>query len=247
MAVALSILAAASYFYLVAGDETIDKTTLCPADGPKGHVVLLVDKTDALNFTQSHGFVAYLSKILNQEVKPGELFSVFVLGEDYTSTPTPLFEMCNPGTGEGKSAWTSNPAKLRRQYEDKFLKPVEQLADQLKAITPAATSPIMEMLQMVSIHGFQTKQIEGRKRLFIVSDMLQNSPVLSQYSDRIAFDVFAKRPDYQKIKTRLDGTEVELAFLMNSPTLQTRGHLLFWEQYFDALGARLVSVRTIEG
>lgn len=247
LAGALAIAGSASYLFFRSRGTTLDAASLCPASGPRGHVVLLVDKTDPMNFTQKQAFLQYLAEFGRGRVREGELFSVFVLGGDFTSTARPIFEMCNPGKGEDKNIWTANPERIRRQFEDKFLKPMSTLAEQLQASEPAPDSPIMEMLQLVAINGFRTRDVEGPRHLYVVSDMLQNTPAYSQYRGDLDFPKFRDSLVFQKVKTDLSEVEVELAYLLNAPGRQTRRHLKFWEDYFRELGAHIVSVRVLEG
>lgn len=247
LAAALAIAGSAAYLFLLNRSDALDADSLCPASGPRGHVVLLVDKTDPLNFTQKQAFLEYLAEFGRGRVREGELFSVFVLGGDFTSTARPIFEMCNPGKGEDKDIWTANPEQIRRQFENKFLKPMSTLADQLQATEAAADSPIMEMLQLVAINGFRARDTDGSRRLYVVSDMLQNTAAYSHYRGDLDFPRFRESVLFQKTKTDLSNVEVELAYLLNSPARQTRRHLKFWEDYFRELGARIVAVRILEG
>ena len=244
---ALAIAGSALWLYFGARGGELDPKTLCPASGPKGHAVLLVDRTDPLNFTQKQAFLGYLTEFGRGKVGEGELFSVFVLGEEVSATARPIFEMCNPGQGRDKNIWTANPERTRRQFEEKFLKPMAELAERLEATRPAGASPIMEMLQLVAINGFRAANVSGPRRLYVVSDMLQNTPAYSQYRGEIDFGKFRETPLFPKIQTDLGGVAVELAYLLNTPERQTRRHAKFWEDYFQAMGARLVSVRILEG
>jgi hypothetical protein len=247
LAAALALAGSAAFLFFGSREAGLDPDTLCPVTGPRGHVVLLVDKTDPFNFTQKQAFLQYLAEFGRGKVAEGELFSVFALGEDFTGNARPLFEMCNPGKGEDKNVWTSNPDKIRRLFDDKFLIPMAALADRLEARTPAPHSPLMEMLQLVAINGFRAKNVAGPRRLYLVSDMLQNTPAFSQYRSDTEFGSFRETVLFQKVRTDLAGVEVELAYLLNNPSRQNRRHLKFWEDYFRELGAAIVSVRLLEG
>ena len=76
--------------------KPLNAVTLCPAEGPLGHQVLLVDRTDAFNLAQKAAF-DNLVKELVEKLPVGYLFSVFVLGSDFKSETKPLIELCNPG------------------------------------------------------------------------------------------------------------------------------------------------------
>ncbi|CAL1240810.1 hypothetical protein [Candidatus Methylocalor cossyra] len=247
LAAALAVTGSAAWWWFAGRGPELDPDTLCPLNGPRGHAVLLVDRTDPLNFTQRQAFLAYLTELGRDRLGEGELLTVFALGEELTASAEPLFAMCHPGRGQGRDRWTSNPERLRRRFEDRFLKPVMALADRLQATTPARHSPLMEMLQLVAIKGFRARPVTGPRRLFVVSDMLHNTPAYSQYRDPVDFQWFRETPLFHKVKTDLGGVEVELAYLLNAPARQTRRQAKFWEDYFEAQGARLVAVRILEG
>ncbi len=245
-AIVIGAIAGGVYFTLT-GEKPLDEQTLCPADGPKGHYVLLVDKTDPLNFTQKYAFVSVLHELVEKRLPKGFLLSVFVLGEDYTQVAEPLIELCNPGSDDGASEWTANLERLRQKYKDRFLSPLLARTDELVAVEPGKASPIFEMIQLVGINGFRRHDVSGKRRLIIMSDMLHNTPSYSMYQREPDFAQFHDSDYGRKARAELPGIEVELHYLINTPRLQTRRNLKFWEDYFSASGARIVEVRPLEG
>jgi hypothetical protein len=241
-----SALAGVAY-YLSTRDSGLDRQTLCPKAGPRGHIVLLVDKTDPLNFSQKQAFLRLLEELVDHRVEPGYLVSVFVLGEDFREGAKPLVEVCNPGSGEGKSELTANITKLNAQFRERFREPLLKQADALIATRPAKNSPIIEMLQLVSINGFRKHAVNGPRRLIIVSDMLHKTPQLSMYRGLPSFAAFESSEYGRKMKMDLTGVEVELHHVLNYPKLQTPKQIDFWQEFFSAAGARIVAVRPMEG
>ncbi|WP_133118477.1 hypothetical protein [Caviibacterium pharyngocola] len=181
------------------------------------------------------------------KIESGEMISVFALGEDFQQNDEPLLQLCNPGDGSDKSEWTANLKKLKRQYEERFFSPILTISNELTNIEAAKRSPVMEQIQLVAINGFKKQHITGNRKLIIVSDMLQNTPEFSMYKTQISYSEFIKQDYAQRVKPDLNNVKVELYYIMNSPKLQTRRHLNFWEQYFDAAGARITLVKTLEG
>jgi len=220
---------------------------LCPAKGPKAHIALLVDKTDPLTFTQAKAFAGLLSNFASgRRVKEGELLSVFVLGEDFRQTPDPIFEKCNPGDGQGKSILEDTVELWKKRFKEEYEAPVLQLEDQLKALKPSARSPIMEMIQLVSL-TFEKHDVQGPRRLIIVSDLLHNTSDLSMYSGSLDFQAAMKRPALQRLRTRLPGTDVDVFLLLNRPEVQNRSLIKFWQDYFKDAGAVLQHVEPVPG
>lgn len=246
LVVAIVVAATAGLFVFTRESEP-DKVTLCPSKGPKGHYVLLVDKTDPMSFTQKQAFSVLLKEVVKKRLPQDYLLSVFVLGEDFKATAEPLVELCNPGSGENSSALTSNVDWIRRDYEEKFIKPLMQQAEALQGSQPAKASPIFEMLQLVAINGFKRSDVKGERRLLLVSDMLHNNSAFSMYRGIPTYSSFAETDYALRTRTDLQGVEVELYYLINTPQLQTRRNQKFWEEYFDKSGARLVEVFPLGG
>lgn len=150
-----SIVIAGVVGYMKFTAASINKINLCPSTGPLGHNVLLIDTTDPLNFTQKQAFTVMVRDIIENRTPEGYLLSVFSLGEDFKENAEPLIELCNPGSGAGKSAMTSNLERLRKQYEERFLSPIQNEAENLVSGEAAKYSPIFEMLQLVGINAFK--------------------------------------------------------------------------------------------
>lgn len=242
-----AIAVAGAVFYAISRESSLDRTTLCPGSGPTGHIVLLVDKTDPLNFTQKQAFLRLLEDLVDRRVSAGQLVSVYVLGENYRDAAVPVVEVCNPGRGEGKSELTANMRKLKAQFDERFREPLLKQADILIASTPTQTSPILETVQLIAINGFRKHAVNGPRRLIIVSDMMHNTAPYSMYQGVYDYPLF-KSSDYgRKMQTELAGVEVELHYVLHSPKLQTRRQLKFWEDYFSSSGARVVAVKAMEG
>lgn len=244
---AIVVVVASVSYYNLSRPPALSAATMCPASGPTGHYVLLVDKTDPFKFIQRQDFDVVLQGLLARRIPEGYLLSVFALDEDFKTTAEPLIEACNPGTGADKSEFDANPKKLQEQFDDRFLGPVSKVAVALVGSKPAATSPIFEMLQLVSINGFRKHAVKGERRLIIVSDMLHNTPELSMYKGAVEYTSFASTGYAKRLNLDLPNVAVEIHLLMNSPILQTKRLTKFWEDYFEKAGARVVSVRPMAG
>lgn len=232
---------------------------LCPITGAKAHTIILIDKTDLLSPIQLPALKQLVSEVsarraadfraprnAEDPIKVGELLSIFVLGEDYTKTPEPIFERCNPGLGASAGIWFANPDLLEELYKREFDDKLVDVAPQLLASSPSKWSPIMEMLQMVSINGFRRAAINGPRRLIVVSDMLHNTTDYSHFRAIVPFDKFQTTTYYQKVRTDLSTVDMHLRYLMYSPQLQTMRLNQFWEEYFASLGAGVKTVRQLQ-
>lgn len=226
---------------------TIDPVTLCPVTGPIGHTILLVDKTDPLNLAQKAAFDLLISDLVEHKTPKGYLLSIFVLGDEFKANTTPLVELCNPGDDAGHSDLTENTKQLRRQYKEKFLKPVFDQTEQLLSITPANESPILEMLQMVSLTSLQKHHVDGPKQLIVMTDLMQNSKQLSWYKGVPDFERFSDTVFAQKTKILFKDVDVHIDLLQNAPALQKQNLFDFWRQYFKKAGAASVEIEALPG
>ncbi|MCM2319078.1 MAG: hypothetical protein NDI93_07085 [Pseudomonas sp.] len=242
----LAVLSMGGYFF-AHRDIAPDRATLCPASGPLGHYVVLVDNTDPYNFMQRQAFLQSLTALAEEKVEQGHLLSIYVLGAEVSEHATPVFEKCNPGIGAGKSEMTANLARIKKRFEDEFKKPILKLSESVLVDKPSDRSPIFEMLQIASINGFRAKDVQGDRVLVIFSDMLPNTQEFSMFKGYGSFSSFLDSHYGRKSQTDLGGVKVEVNYLLNYPKLQTRSQLSFWEEYFKKAGARLVSVKTLEG
>lgn len=234
-------------YMLLNTEPPADPVTLCPASGPTGHTVVLVDNTEPLSFIQRQALTQRFKELAEKQVPEGHIISVFVLGESFTQNAMPIFEKCNPGTGEGKSKLNANPAQIKAQYTREFRTPLTQLRQQITLDKPSERSPVFEMLQLAAINGFDRIDAQGPRSLLVFSDMLPNMPEFSMFKGLPDFKAFSGGAYGRKSQASLDGVEVHLYYLINYPELQTTKQAAFWEQYFENSGAQLIEIDTFEG
>jgi hypothetical protein len=220
--------------------------TLCPAGGPLGHVVVLVDRSDPMSFTQRKAFSVVYRGLVTQ-VPKGHLLSLYALGDDFKATAEPLMELCHPGDGSEVKDLDDNPGIRKRNFEQKYLKPFLEREEDLVVEKSGKASPILEMVQLVGITGFRKHGIAGEKRLIIVSDMIQNTPDLRMYKSVPDYAAFAQSAYGLKSRADLQDVKVEFRMLMNTPAIQTERLLDFWKTHIRQSGGRLVVHDPING
>ncbi|HYD77542.1 hypothetical protein [Ramlibacter sp.] len=228
--------------------DVFDPSTLCPAAGSHGHVVLLVDRSDPLTFTQRKDFEVLFRDVLISSVPKGHLLSVYALADDFKATAEPLMEMCNPGDGRDARELDGNPAMLRKAFDEKYLKPLLARRDELITDMPGKASPILEMIQLAGITGFNRRAVPEARRLIVVSDFIQNTPELPMYKVGIPeYESFRSTAYGKKVLADLKDVKVELRMLLNRPDLQTEKLLKFWQEHIRASGGRVVLYEPVKG
>ncbi|MFT4013648.1 MAG: hypothetical protein QM682_09640 [Paracoccus sp. (in: a-proteobacteria)] len=237
----------AGLFVLQRRTETemaIDADTLCPATGPRAMVAILVDVTDPLAPSQA----MKLREYVRREVDRAEVGTEFSLGmvSDDSARLGAQVALCKPHSGGDVTQLTQNVRLVSERYQDRFLKPLGGLFDQMIRASDAKRSPIMEALQalIAGTPGFVT--FEGPKRVILVSDLLQHSDAMSFYRGE-DWQSFTASPAAQRLSESLGGAEVEL-FLIPRPA-EYRGDPAtiedFWIRYFDHQGAHLPQVHKL--
>ena len=185
--------------WLQSGRVAVDGKTMCPLDGPSGYTVILIDATDEFSAIQKADLKRYFSD-LKRDVPKHSQIAIFapqeMSDEDFLS---PELKICNPGDAKGISGMTANPVQIQRKYEVDFSDKIDNVLDHGLMSEGAPISPVMEMIQAVSVEAFPLNSSKP-KRLIIVSDMLQNADWYSHYRDEVAFDVARENPRFQRSK-----------------------------------------------
>lgn len=230
--------------------ETVDKITLCPSGGPKGHYVVLIDNTSPFPFTQKAALAQRLKSMVLNDVPEGALVTVFLLGENYQQNSVPVFEKCNPGRWGQKNHLMNTQKFVDKDFHEKFSQPLDDVVRKIPLDLKAKTSPIFEMLQIAGINGFKNKDLKGSKSLIIFSDMAANMPRFSMYkSVRLSYEDFAKTAYGQESTApALAGASVTINMIAAEPSAASYiQRAEFWAQYFSENGASLDHVDPMEG
>ena len=222
--------------------------SMCPVDGPLSYTIVLIDGTDEFTPVQRAYLVKYFNRLKALIPKYG-LIAIYAPQQmSDADFLTPELKICNPGSAEGVSGLTANPDQIQLRYEEKYAEKIDSVLSTGLAAAPASTSPVMEMIQAVSIDALPVSS-SAPKRLVIVSDMLQNAPWYSHYRDSLEFDAAKNRSEFDHLFTDLSGVEIEVLYVRRHgfEHLQTNRHGLFWAEYFSHMGGALVSITSIGG
>jgi len=157
----------------------LDAATLCPTNRPlAGHTVVIVDRTD--RWTQAMGSaLTQLVENAQRDTDQYEKFSIVSLDADQSVHP--LFSICNPGEPTFWSDLYRGRRYTTRDFEDRFVGAAERVVEQVRQPSEARTSPIVEYVhRWLGSDDFNASV--RHRRLILVSDMRQNSPLYSIYS-----------------------------------------------------------------
>lgn len=157
----------------------LDPATLCPTSRPlAGHTVVIVDRTDRWTPAMSEA-LTQLVENAQRETRQYQKFSIVSL--DAAQSVHPLFSVCNPGEPTFWSDLYRGRRYTARDFEQRFVSAADEVAQSVSAPAEANTSPIVEYVHRWLGSDDFASSIPAR-RLVLVSDMRQNSPLFSIYS-----------------------------------------------------------------
>jgi|CXWL01.1.fsa_nt_gi hypothetical protein len=157
----------------------LDAATLCPTSRPiAGHTVVIVDRTDAW----SPAVGATLTEIVENAQRETQRYQKFsIVSLDAEQSVRPLFSVCNPGAPDFWSDLYRGRRYTARDFEQRFVGAAERVVEEVRAPSQAQTSPIVEYVHRW-LGGDDFNATVPARRLVLVSDMRQNSPLYSIYA-----------------------------------------------------------------
>jgi hypothetical protein len=209
----------------------------CPLDDREisGVDILLVDASDPLTLFQQQLLGKTIDR-MQSSLQPEEQVIVYKLTEEGGELLAPVFEGCSLDNGKKANLLYENPELIQKNFEKNFSQPLKDRFSKIELNNQMKTSPIIEAINLAAqrMEGNEVKH----KKLIVMSDMLQNSSMGSQYSQH-SLD---QKKAFSLIKGHLQGVEVQVVYLSNgkSRQLQTDSHQRFWKEFFKAGGAKSV-------
>ena len=159
----------------------LDPATLCPIDRPiAGHTVVIVDRTDRWTQAMS-GALTQLIEAAQRDTRTYQKFSIVSL--DANQSAHPVFSVCNPGEPSFWSDLYRGHRYTQRDYEQRFVGAADRIVEAVSRPGEASTSPIVEYVhRWLGSDDFNASIAD--RRMVLVSDMRQNSPLYSIYGAR---------------------------------------------------------------
>lgn len=236
-------------YYFLKPNPIYDKQTLRPVmDGvisPKNNVAILIDETDPLSENQKDFLTVEIEKIVHQQ-PVGTLISIYSISEESPIQRNPSFCLCKVKDGSNANKLTENERLLNKKFERNFLAPLKKQLNKFNEVVKSSKeSRLFEQIQAISVNSFLKYPSDGSQELYIFSDMLHNSKEYSLYSSRQKFEDLKKNNYFSEIRSNLRGVDVNIYYFANQPKFQTNKNVMFWEKYFNELGAAVVKVEPV--
>ncbi|MDN7135362.1 hypothetical protein [Pseudidiomarina terrestris] len=233
-------------FYQAKSEKIVlDPESNCPLTGRYPVTAILIDTTDSLSRDQA----LYVNRVITQYIRNAQKYeklSLYFLNENPAEISANL-SICNPGDGSDANQLTSNTKMIRDRWEEQFMSRLASQLLTLETVEEGEMSPILEGMKFVSTDAFVGLEA-SQKKLFVVSDLLQYSPVISHYNNRydISDDYFVREVD--NLLPHLQGVSVEL-FYVTRPNYrgnQTNKHIMFWEKVVNRSGGILSQIHMVK-
>ena len=231
--------------YIVNSNKVeLDKNTLCPTkELPRGHTVILVDRTDPLAQNQTK-WLSGLVKKIKVSLSVHEKLSIIPITKESGKFINPIFMLCSLRQGDNANSFYENPRRLRMKFDLHFGQPLDKVLDNLRKGEIYDESPIMETIQRLT-EDKSFSSIAENKKIIIISDMLQNTRPINHYK-KYSPDTFVESKYFNQIKPELDNTCVTIYYLASSDSkarkFQGERHKNFWKKFFKKSNAGCFSL-----
>jgi hypothetical protein len=247
---ALAALGALAVFYFsVTPKPKLDAASLCPVDGPYGITVVLVDTSDDLPEPTQREVLGQLEDQIS-ELPDYHKLDIRVL-DIAGGRSRSLFSKCNPGDGTGLSEWTDNPRLARMRWLENFRQPAKVAVKNSLASAKAKSSPIMGAIQDIAIDQFSSAAAQKvEKRLIVISDMLEFTPLYSQYpgAGDLSYQRFKRSSAYLKFRTDLHDAHVKIEYVQQTQvTIDSVRHIEFWRDWITDNRGIFDGARRLQG
>lgn len=169
--------------------------------------VILIDRSDDTPTQTVDEIVSRIRSLVSEQVGQNELVSIFRISDSAQTSLRPIFSSCKP-KADGNDLYESRKT-IQRQFQDSFIVPLEEALKEPAVRSEA--SPVAEVITDLSLSDYLTAD---ESRLFVFSDLMQNSDNVSLYGCRapqIAIDTFrshrvgaVERPEFKNLSVSLN-------------------------------------------
>ena len=239
------LLGAGFYLFVNTEKQYALDDNLCPKQGARATVAVLLDTTDQLAPVTKAAVSARISDTLMRLPRFYRL-SVYTMDEDGLQK-TPITTVCNPGSSDqmGKlerKGLTANPTMIDEKFSQFTDSIKEAVSKVFKENFEAQKSPLfsamrdlsMELPKPVAIDK-DTKNPKGNKyqagknRIIFVTDLFEHTDVFSVYRSGTDFSAFKRSRATEKFGKKYNQTDLEFWVIRrNTKGLKTFDLQKFW-------------------
>jgi len=149
------------------------------------------------------------------------------------------------------SEWTDNPRLARMRWLENFRQPAKEAVKHSLSSAEAKSSPIMGAIQDIAIDQFSSAAAQKvEKKLIVISDMLEFTPLYSQYprAGDLSYQRFKRSPAYLKFRTDLHDAHVKIDYVQQTEvTIDSVRHIEFWRDWITDNKGIFDGARRLQG
>lgn len=181
-------------------------------DGKPGNAVaILVDKSDEFTPAQQDELQRLFERIEAGLIE-NDLLSIYILNEPDSMKKKPSFAMCVPKRS-GNSLY-ENDKRIRAAFDRRFGEKLHEILGGAVEAETADASPILEMVQRISRASYFQAGEGGKRKLYIISDMMQHTNGYSFYSQPISIQEFSESSYGKALLTDADLSMSEVTLVV---------------------------------
>lgn len=195
---------------------------------------VLVDATEPMGIAQLEKVSSHVQRRV-AELGAYDRVRVFAMSQVGGEVLRPSFNFCKPNPD-------SFDAPTKKRFEDlRFKSMIERVIRQNEGVQPS--SPIIHWIGAVAS---QFKSEIGSKEVIIISDLIQNSEMLSMYEANWKERAASSRVN--KSRPMLEGVEIQILWIMRpAEDRQTVEIREWWTKYLRDSGAYVSSIIPVTG
>ncbi|MEM6414211.1 MAG: hypothetical protein AAF720_06090 [Pseudomonadota bacterium] len=206
----------------------------CRLDGVvRSHTLFIIDQSDPFT-SADRGWVRELIKRESIDLMETGKLTVLSLDAGNQAKAREIFSRCSPGAPNEWTGFSRNRRKTVREWQQRFLLDLNETIDAAMENDRAPSSPLFEAFEGVMRRPDFSKFVDKR-RLVIISDMIQFSPRFSMLSGNADWDRFVSETRYSRSNVFAD-TDVVIHLAERSRGPNNLELKKFWETYFVERG-----------
>ena len=211
---AFGILGGMVYAYAAHRPPPLDPKTLCRTDARlQGHTLMLIDASDPLPPMEAER-VRAIAAAEREKLARYDKLTILLLNPSRPYEPKVAFSKCSPGSGLIVNPWIENGDQIKRRFAEAIEAPLDRRIGRAVKGKGARSSPILETISTIP-RRFDFTAAIPRRRLIIVSDLLQNSPGgYSHYQPgKPSLETLQADPLWSSVQARFDRAQVLLEYV----------------------------------
>jgi hypothetical protein len=259
--IVLAVLVAcgAAWFYQSQRSTQVElnPSTLCPKEAgwrPPAVYVVLVDQTDPIQELQRKSVANQVLTQMQADLEGADAeamkharVEVWTFSDgtanayrvgDVQLSLSNVLSICNPGAPAKWDHLYKNADIVKKQHA-RFYGSVRDIVESSMRFPEAKQSPVIEAFYGIGAQVFSSPaMVDSRKRLLVVSDLLQNTRTLSFFAGKPSFEAWRRTPSSRQAMPNLQGVAVTAFVIPGARSdLQGDDFARFWVSLLTAAGA----------